>query len=562
MPSTPHQPFNAILSVSDPTNIESLGRALADMGANIYATSGTKARLKAAGVEAHTVSDLTGFPEILGGRIKTLHPGVHSGILARRDDPTHMAQLQEHGLQAIDLVAVNLYPFAETISKEGVTLEEAVEQIDIGGPTMIRAAAKNFTSVVVLSDPSDYDSVITEWREQGEVSQGTRRRLAAKAFRHVFEYDTLIARFLADDGRRTTDDGVEGSKQKAEGSSALEQSKTEPLQNPKSKIQNFSPQLALNLTHEQALRYGENPHQMAALYRDDLLTAGATLVGSLKQLHGPELSYNNLLDADAALGLVRDYTMPAVAIIKHATPCGIACGADDNDLAEIFGRALAADAQSAFGGIVGINRYVDGALAYHIARTRFDVLVAPGFSEEAVDILARKKNLRLLAVPDPDDAQNKGQLASQLAFRQISGGFLVQTRDAVDDEITMEPVTLRHPTLEEIADLTFAWRAVKHVRSNAIVLARKLTTVGIGGGQTSRVDAVKIATEKAGTHALGSVMASDAFFPFPDGIETAAQAGVTAVIQPGGSVNDDAVIEAADVAGLAMVFTRKRHFKH
>ena len=547
MPSTPHQPFNVILSVSDPTNIESLGRALADMGASIYATSGTKARLKAAGVEAHTVSDLTGFPEILGGRIKTLHPGVHSGILARRDDPAHMAQLQEHGLQAIDLVAVNLYPFAETTSKEGVTLEEAVEQIDIGGPTMIRAAAKNFTSVVVLSDPSDYDSVINEWREQGEVSQGTRRSLAAKAFQHVSEYDTLIARFLADEGRKTKDEGSEG------GQATLDA---------KLKTQNFPANLALKLTQEQSLRYGENPHQMAALYRDDLLASGATLVGSLKQLHGPELSYNNLLDADAALGLVRDYTMPAVAIIKHATPCGIACGADENDLAETFGRALAADAQSAFGGIVGINRYVDGALAYHIARTRFDVLVAPGFSEEAIDILARKKNLRLLAVPDPNEAQRDDLFASQLSFRQISGGFLVQTRDAVDEEIAMEPVTLRHPTLEEIADLTFAWRAVKHVRSNAIVLARKLTTVGIGGGQTSRVDAVKIATEKAGTHALGSVMASDAFFPFPDGIEAAAQAGVTAVIQPGGSVNDDAVIEAADVAGLAMVFTRKRHFKH
>jgi len=517
------------------------------MSANIYSTSGTKARLKAAGIEAHTVSDLTGFPEILGGRIKTLHPGVHSGILARRDDPAQMAQLEEHGLQAIDLVAVNLYPFAETISKEGVTLEEAVEQIDIGGPTMIRAAAKNFASVVVLSDPTDYDSVISEWRERGEVSQTTRRQLAAKAFRHVSEYDTLIARFLSDEGRKTKDEGSEGG---------------QTTQNSKLKTQNFPPQLALNLAQEQSLRYGENPHQMAALYRDDLLAAGATLVGSLKQLHGPELSYNNLLDADAALGLVRDYTMPAVAIIKHATPCGIACGADENDMAEIFGRALAADAQSAFGGIVGINRYVDGALAYHIARTRFDVLVAPGFSEEAIDILARKKNLRLLAVPDPDDTQNKDLFASQLSFRQISGGFLVQTRDAVDAEIAMEPVTLRHPTLEEIADLTFAWRAVKHVRSNAIVLARKLTTVGIGGGQTSRVDAVKIAVEKAGTHVLGSVMASDAFFPFPDGIEVAAQAGVTAVIQPGGSVNDDAVIEAADVAGLAMVFTRKRHFKH
>ena len=311
------------------------------------------------------------------------------------------------------------------------------------------------------------------------------------------------------------------------------------------------------------MRYGENPHQMAALYQDDLPSIGGeTLVGSLKQLHGPELSYNNLLDADAALALVRDYRLPAVAIIKHATPCGIACGGEGSDMAEVFSMALASDPQSAFGGIVGINRPVDGDLAAQIARTRFDVLIAPHFTEEAIELLARKKNLRLLAVPGHGQGEHEGPFAGRLAFRQISGGFLVQTRDAVDDEIQMEPVTLRHPTLEEIADLTFAWRAVKHVRSNAIVLARKGATVGIGGGQTSRVDAVKIAVEKAGTHAQGAVIASDAFFPFPDGIEVAAEAGVTAVIQPGGSVNDDAVIEAADVAGMAMVFTHKRHFRH
>ncbi len=540
MSEKPTRPFNAILSVSNPTNLESLGKALAEMGASIFATGGTKARLQAAGVEAHSVSDLTGFPEILGGRIKTLHPGVHSGILAKRDDADQMAQLHEHGLQAIDLVAVNLYPFAETISKQGVKEEEAVEQIDIGGPTMIRAAAKNFTSVVILSDPADYEGVLEEWRREGEVSQAKRKQLAAKAFRHVSQYDTLIAAYLAGN--------TEGGSMQDGTSDAS--------------TQIFQEHFTLDLTHEQALRYGENPHQMAALYRDDLSTSEVTLVGSLKQLHGPELSYNNLMDADAALALVRDYRLPAVAIIKHATPCGIASGPEEGEMADIFDRALAADAQSAFGGIVGINRYVDGALAYHIAKTRFDVLVAPGFSEEAITILARKKNLRLLAVPNPGAEQRDHASAPQLAFRQISGGFLVQTRDAVDADITMEPVTLRHPTLEEIADLTFAWRAVKHVRSNAIVLARKLTTVGIGGGQTSRVDAVKIAVEKAGAHTTGAVLASDAYFPFPDGLEAAAQAGVTAVIQPGGSVNDDAVIEAADVAGIAMVFTRKRHFKH
>jgi len=534
MPTNPH-PFNAIISVSDPTNLDSLGKALAEMGTTIYATGGTMSKLRAAGVEARSVSDLTGFPEILGGRVKTLHPAVHSGILAKRGDPSQMAELAEHGLQTIDLVAVNLYPFAETIRKSGVTLDEAVEQIDIGGPTMVRASAKNFASVIILTDPSDYETVLSEWREQGEVSQETRRRLAAKAFKHVSEYDALIAGYLEgtkDEGRRTKDEEL------------------------------MPERMALGLTRVQSLRYGENPHQMAALYQDDLPVGGATLVGSLRQLHGPELSYNNLLDADAALALVRDYRSPAVAIIKHATPCGIASGGEGSDMAEIFSMALASDPQSAFGGIVGINRPVDEYLATQIAKTRFDVLVAPHFSEEAIELLARKKNLRLLAVPDPDVAERDDLFASRLAFRQISGGFLAQTRDAVDDELQMEPASLRHPTLEEIADLTFAWRAVKHVRSNAIVLARKGATVGIGGGQTSRVDAVKIAVEKAGDHARGAVMASDAFFPFPDGIEVAAEAGVTAVIQPGGSVNDDAVIEAADIAGIAMVFTHKRHFKH
>ncbi|HUP27042.1 MAG TPA: bifunctional phosphoribosylaminoimidazolecarboxamide formyltransferase/IMP cyclohydrolase [Chloroflexia bacterium] len=534
MQKGPGKQFNAIVSVSDPTNLDSLGQALVELGATIYATGGTKRRLETMEIECHSVSDLTGFPEILGGRVKTLHPGALSGILAKRNDPDQIAQLQEHNLQEIHLVAVNLYPFAETIEKPGISQEEAIEQIDIGGPTMIRAAAKNFSSVVVLSDPADYDTVIGEWREAGDVSPGTRQTLAAKAFGYVSAYDALIAKYLG----RTEE---------------LDQS---------SQPASFQREITVALQLAQALRYGENPHQQAALYRDNLPVAGPTLVGSLKQLHGPELSYNNLLDADTALALVRDYRMPAVAIIKHATPCGVACGSDENDLAEVYSRALASDPLSAFGGIVGINRHVDGSLAEHIARTRFDVLIAPSFSDDAVDLLARKKNLRLLAVPDPDVGERDDKFASRLAFRQISGGFLVQTRDAVDEEPQMEPVTLRHPTLEEMADLLFAWRAVKHVRSNAIVLARRMATVGIGGGQTSRVDSVKSACEKAGEHARGAVMASDAFFPFPDGIEQAAKSGVTAVIQPGGSVNDDAIIEAADVAGLAMVFTRKRHFRH
>ena len=543
MPPNPTNRLNAIVSVSDPTNLDVLGNALVELGATIYATGGTKSRLEAAGIEAHSVSDLTGFPEILGGRVKTLHPGALAGILAKRSDEGQMAELAEHGLNEIHLVAVNLYPFAETIQKQDITLEDAVEQIDIGGPTMIRAASKNFTSVVVLSDPADYDAVIAEWREQGNVSQETRQRLAAKAFKYVSDYDALIADYL-----RSDDHGKGG---------AVDETDIEVG------VGGFFPkEIDLALTKVQGLRYGENPHQPAALYRDNLPVGGPTLVGSLQQLHGPELSYNNLLDADAALALVRDYRTPAVAIIKHATPCGVACGSAESDLADVYSRALASDPISAFGGIVGINRHVDGSLAEHIARTRFDVLVAPSFSEEAIDLLARRKSLRLLAVADPQIGERDDKFASKLAFRQISGGFLAQIRDAVDEDTPMEPVTLRHPTLEELADLVFAWRAVKHVRSNAIVLARRMATVGIGGGQTSRVDSVKLACEKAGEYARGAVMASDAFFPFPDGIEAAAQAGVTAIIQPGGSVNDDAVIEAADVAGMAMVFTRKRHFKH
>lgn len=524
--------INAIISISDPSRLDVLGKALKAIGANVYATGGTQAKLQALGVDAHSISDLTGFPEILGGRVKTLHPAVHSGILARRDDEGQMSQLREHNLKTIELVVSNLYPFASTIAKEGVTLPEAVEQIDVGGPTMIRASAKNFTSVVILCDPADYEPVMSEWQDTGEVSEATRKRLAVKAFRHVSEYDALIADYL---GSSDSKDGSEGL---------------------------FPGTIDLKLKKVQVLRYGENPHQQGALYSDNLPVAGTSLVGSLNQLHGPELSYNNLMDADAALAIVRDYTTPTVAIIKHAGPCGIASGDEDGDLAELFSRALAADPLSAFGGIVGINRAVDGTVAATIAKTRFDVLIAPAFSEEAIDILARKRNLRLLAVPDATIPGRDADFASKLTFRQISGGFLVQSRDAIGDDILMEPATLRHPTLEEIADMVFAWRAVRHVRSNAIVLAKNRATVGIGGGQTSRVDSVKIAVEKAGVHVTGSVMASDAFFPFPDGIEVAAKAGVTAIIQPGGSVNDDAVIEAADTAGLAMVFTRERHFRH
>ncbi len=520
--------MRAIISVSDKRGVVELAQQLAEVGGaefTLYSTGGTKTALEQGGVTVQSISDLTGFPEIMDGRVKTLHPAVYSGILARRDQPEHMQALADLGLPTIDVVVVNLYPFVATILQPHVELETAIENIDIGGPAMLRAAAKNHASVIVLVDPDDYAAVIAEMR-QGGVSLATRRQLAAKAYQHTASYDTYIAQYLRD---------------------------TTPPAPPNELPAEFS--VALHKVEE--MRYGENPHQRAAVYADSLGHPSGTLIGNLRQLNGKQLSYNNILDADAALEIVRDFAAPAIVIIKHNNPCGLAVG---DDLRDDYARALAGDPVSAYGGIVGVNRAVDEALAEDIAGTFYEVVIAPSFSPAAVDILARKKNLRVLEVGDlPADSDYPR--VPQL--RQVSGGFLVQDRDAAaEEDVPMKIVTAAHPSLEQVNDLLFAWRAVKHVKSNAIVLAKERAIVGMGPGQPNRVDAVHLAVRRAGERAAGSVLASDAFFPFADGVEMACKAGIKAIIQPGGSVRDEDVIAMADQYGVAMVFTGRRHFKH
>ncbi|GIV98516.1 MAG: bifunctional purine biosynthesis protein PurH [Herpetosiphonaceae bacterium] len=506
--------MRAVVSVSDKRGIVAFARALTEQGTEIISTGGTKRALAAAGIPVRGVSEITGFPEILDGRVKTLHPAIHGGILARRDRPADLAALTEHAIGTIDLVVVNLYPFAQTIARPDVTLAEALEQIDIGGPTLLRAAAKNHPSVLVVVDPDDYEPLIEQLR-QGSVTPELRRQLAAKAFAHTAAYDSAIAAYLAD----------------------------EP----------FPEMLALPWQKVQGLRYGENPHQPAAFYREPAPAKGT--LASARQRQGKELSFNNLLDADAALQVVRAFAEPAATIIKHTNPCGLAC---DADLAAAHKAARSGDPVSAFGGIVGFNRPVDGRLAEALKKYFYEVIVAPGFSDEALAILAEKPNLRLLEVevtPGGDPGWD---------YRRVSGGLLIQRADdpTLDEPDTWQVVTKRVPSAEELEALWFAWRACAFVKSNAIVLAQGRTLVGMGAGQLSRVDSVLIATRKAGDRARGSVLASDAFFPKPDGVETAAAAGVSAIVQPGGSVADEEVIAAADRLGLAMVFTGRRHFRH
>jgi len=516
----------AIISVSDKTGALEFARGLINLGFEVYSTGGTKGVLSESGLEVHSISDLTNFPEILDGRVKTLHPGVHGGILARRDKPDHLQQLADNHLGLIDLVAVNLYPFRQTITKPGTTQEMAIEDIDIGGPAMIRASAKNFEHVLVIVDPEDYREVLAALSAplaEGLSDMEFRQRLATKAFQHTASYDTYIAQYL------------------------------------RIKTEHFPPRFTIALEKIQDLRYGENPHQLAAFYgwkgsSEEKFTSIATA----QQLQGKELSYNNILDADAALAIVRDFSAPSVAIIKHTNPCGLA---SHPDIVTAFERALAGDAISAYGGIVAINRPVEDALAHSITSTFFEVVVAPSFTESALEIFKKKKNLRLLAVGEL--ATGADQIAMSLELRPVIGGFLTQTRDALPErDLQMRVMTGREPTLEEVTNLQFAWRAVKHIKSNAIVLVKNHAIVGMGAGQPSRVDSVKIALSKAGLRAQGSVLASDAYFPKVDGVETAAQGGVTAIIQPGGSISDTDVIEVASRFNLSMVFTGRRHFKH
>jgi len=514
--------MRAIISVSDKAGVTDFAKALSQLGFEIFSTGGTKKALEEAEVLVKSVSGLTGFPEILDGRVKTLHPIIYGGILARRDLPDHMIQLAESNIKTIDLVAVNLYPFVQTVTKEEVTLDEALENIDIGGPTLIRAAAKNFPGVIVVVDPADYRLVL-EKLGAGGMKLAERKQLAQKAFQHVAIYDTAISQYLRQD------------------------------------MKGFPEEMTVALKKRYNLRYGENPHQAAAFYAE-LVVGGkkATGITWAKQLGGKELSFNNILDADAAWSVVTDFSAPTVAIIKHTNPCGLA---SHDDIAEAYRRAFSGDPVAAFGGIVASNRPVTLAMAEEMKSVFYEIIIAPEYEAKALEILKRKKDLRILTAELPP-AYAEAQ-AGYLDFRRVRGGFLVQSPDSLpEDSVNLKIVTKRKPTKAETEDLLFAWRAVKHVKSNAIVLAKDKTLVGMGAGQPSRIVSAQIAREKAGEKAKGSVLASDAMFPFPDVVEAAAIGGVTAIIQPGGSVRDEDSIKAADEHNIAMVFTGMRHFRH
>ena len=513
----------ALLSVSDKTGLIDFARALHELSVEMLSTGGTAKALREAGIPVIEVADYTGFPEMLDGRVKTLHPKIHGGILGRRDLPEHVAAMGQHGIGNIDLVCVNLYPFVATVSKPGCTLEDAIENIDIGGPAMVRSSAKNHAFVTIVTDPADYAKVIDEMQASGgAVSDKTRFSLAIKAFEHTAAYDGAIANHFG---------------------KLVEESE-------------FPRTINLQFQKAQGMRYGENPHQNAAFY----VEAGAkeASIATAKQLQGKELSYNNIGDADAALECVKQFdAAPACVIVKHANPCGVAYG---KDLLEAYDRAYQTDPESAFGGIIAFNGELDGETMKAIVERQFvEVIIAPKVSAAAVEIAAAKKNVRVL-----ECGQWPAEPGKRLDFKRVNGGLLVQEADlALSNEIKV--VTKRAPTEAEMRDLLFAWRVAKYVKSNAIVYARGDMTIGVGAGQMSRVNSARIAAikaEHAGLAVPGSVMASDAFFPFRDGIDNAAQAGIKAVIQPGGSMRDEEVIAAADEHGIAMVFTGMRHFRH
>ncbi|MDA1189550.1 MAG: bifunctional phosphoribosylaminoimidazolecarboxamide formyltransferase/IMP cyclohydrolase [Chloroflexi bacterium] len=510
--------MKALLSVYDKRGIVDFAKALNTSGIELVSTGGTFRTLRdEAKVPVTQVSDLTGFPEILDGRVKTLHPKVHGGILARRDIDAHAKQLAEHGIEAIGLVVVNLYPFVHTVSREGVTLTEALENIDIGGPTMVRAAAKNFPHVVIVTNPDDYEWVAKELAsgKSSAISLEARQRLARKAFQHVALYDTAISQYLNNEGDE------------------------------------MSAEVTLGLRRVAALRYGENPHQAAALYTDVLGTGG---VAHAKQLNGKELSFNNILDADAAWRVVTDFDEQAVTIIKHCNPCGLAANTDQ---VKAYKQAFAGDSVSAYGGIVGFNRPVTLAAAEAMQGVFFEIVIAPGYEPDALKLLQQRKNLRVL------EASSAAGPIKDIDVRRISGGFLLQSADIpIENPSQWQIVTKKEPSEAEMLDLAFAWKAVKHIKSNAIAVVRNRAVLGIGAGQPNRVNSVHLATRTAGNKTDGSVLASDAFFPFPDNVDLASQEGITAIVQPGGSIRDDEVIATADKAGVAMIFTGIRHFRH
>ena len=516
----------ALLSLSDKRGAVEFAQGLAGQGVKLLSTGGTAKLLRDAGLAVTEIGDYTGFPEMLDGRVKTLHPKVHGGILARRDLPEHLATLEQHGIPAIDLVCVNLYPFRETVAKPNVTLDEAIENIDIGGPAMVRSSAKNYAGVAVVTDPEDYPALLAEMQDNdGALTLATRFGLAKKAFTHTARYDAAIANWLA----------------------SLDEANQPQI---------FPSKLQLAFDRVETLRYGENPHQHAAFYRDPTPTPGT--IAAYKQLQGKELSYNNIADADAAWECVKTFTTPACVIVKHANPCGVAI---DVKLLTAYEKAFTTDSTSAFGGIIAFNDTVDSdVVAAMNARQHFvEVLIAPGFTPEARELLATKQNLRVLELP-------LAKVYHDFEMKRVGGGLLLQTPDRFNvSEADLKVVTRVEPTAAQIEDLLFAWRVAKFVKSNAIVFCDKGMTLGVGAGQMSRVDSTKIAVSKAQHAALtltGSCVASDAFFPFRDGIDVLAAAGARSVIQPGGSLRDEEVIAAADEHGIAMVFTGARHFRH
>lgn len=538
MSAAVNHPRRALLSVSDKTGLVEFARGLVELGFEIVSTGGTASTLTAAGVPVLAVSDMTGFPEMLDGRVKTLHPAVHGALLAERDKPVHMETIAEHGIRPIDLVCVNLYPFAQTVARPEVDLAAAIENIDIGGPAMIRSAAKNHGSVTVVVNPTDYDSVLSEMRAtDGTTAHTTRQRLAAKAYAHTARYDAFISQWLA-------------ARFAAAGDESLD----------------FPDEIALGFVKRQECRYGENPHQQAAFY----IAPGVTepCIATARQIHGKELSFNNYYDLNGALETAKEFSeeeLPAAIIVKHTNPCGAALG---SDLAEAFRKARLADPISAFGGILAVTRTLDVATAEEITgkNTFFEAIVAPGFEPDSIPILTERKkwgaNLRLLQVGSLVGWREMAA-ATGRDFKRVVGGVLIQSPDhLVVTEGGLNVVTDRQPTLVEIEELLFAWKIVRHVKSNAIVFTKGRQVIGVGAGQMNRVRSVKLAVEQAGELAKGAVMASDAFFPFPDGPEAAAAAGITAIIQPGGSVKDAETIEVANRNNIAMVFTGVRHFLH
>ncbi len=512
------QVARALLSVSDKTGIVEFARGLAELGIEIVSTGGTAAGLAAAGVPVRSITDLTGFPEIMDGRVKTLHPKLYAGLLALRDNPEHMRAADEYDVEFVDLVVVNLYPFERTAAQRGVTETEVIENIDIGGPTMIRAAAKNFAFAAPVVSPESYDAVLAELRESGRrLSPSTRESLAAEAFAYTARYDTAIARWFQE------------------------------------KREDFPPLLVRAFEKVLELPYGENPHQRAAYYEQ--VGARTHVLSMVSQLGGKPLSFNNLLDLDAGRLMLNEFQIPACVIIKHNNPCGVAVG---STALEAYQRAFACDPMSAFGGVICLNRKVHRELAEALVRQFAEVLFARGYDGDALEVLQTKPNVRLL-----DDRERRAANMIEPHLRQVVGGMLVQDRDYdLEDRGEMQVVSERRPTEAEWNELSFAWKVCKHVRSNAIVLARDLATIGIGAGQMSRVDSVRIAIEKARSGLSGAVMASDAYFPFPDAPQHGLDAGVTAIIQPGGSIRDPEVVAAVDKAGAAMVFTSRRHFRH